>query len=79
MNRELIPGSFWRHTKRQTAYELIGVAKSQVDENESDMVIYKSVDDGQLWVRPVNKFLDEKDGVFRFEKVKESPVESVLS
>ena len=59
--RELIPGSTWQHYRRKTTYTVIGVARSQVDENESDMVVYKSIDDGQLWVRPKERFLEKID------------------
>lgn len=65
-----MPGSFWQHYKRKTVYELIGIARSQIDENETDMVVYKSVDDGQLWVRPLDKFLEKVGDEPRFEKIK---------
>lgn len=76
MDRELTPGSFWKHNKRQTTYEIVGIARSQVDENENDMVVYKATHDGQLWVRPLTVFLDSTDGVNRFDKIKESEIRS---
>jgi hypothetical protein len=58
----------WRHVKRGTTYEVIGLAKLQnahdaVLHDNHVMVIYQG-DDGQLWAREQNEF---KDG--RFEPV----------
>ena len=70
MERELTTGSTWQHYKRKTTYTIVGVARSQVDENESDMVIYKSTDDNQLWIRPKDRFLEKVDkGQFRFTRL----------
>ena len=61
-----------RHKKRGTEYVLIGIGKMQVGNwfsYESDIdrqrhcdmrevAIYRSVDDGSLWVRPREEFED---------------------
>jgi hypothetical protein len=70
MTRELTVGSIWKHYKRNSTYTILGVAKSQIDENESDMVVYKARDDKQLWVRPLNRFLEKVDkDTYRFERI----------
>jgi len=38
-------------------YEVLGVAKHS--ETEEEFVAYKSLQDGELWVRPVKMFLEE--------------------
>ena len=56
----LEPGSVWKHTKRGTRYEILSMAGSQVDENETDMVVYQGLNDGgRVWVRPVDRFLEK--------------------
>lgn len=59
-----------RHVKRGTEYQLIGIGKVQAEDwytskNENtrtidmrEVVIYRSVDDGSLWVRPREEFDD---------------------
>ena len=69
-SRDLEPGSWWKHNKRGTRYEILSIAGSQVDENESDMVVYQGLDDGGLvWVRPVNRFLDKSNDRYRFVRI----------
>lgn len=60
----------WRHKKRGAAYQIIGHAELQsaggyLEEGEP-LTIYKSIEDGKLWARPVLEFYDG-----RFEKVVE--------
>jgi len=60
--------------KRGSTYEVVGLAKMQigtgVDETTAmslerrSFVVYSSLEDGALWVRPESEFLDG-----RFEKI----------
>lgn len=76
MTREAVyaPGARVRHKKRGTEYEVIGVGKIQAENwldydapmgsvDMREVVIYRSVDDGSLWVRPREEF---EDGRFKF-------------
>lgn len=61
-------GPKWRHKKRGTTYQEVGVASLQVAtkghlSEGAHLVIYRD-DDGRLWAREVSEF---EDG--RFEKV----------
>jgi hypothetical protein len=66
------PAIRWRHVKSGTEYEVIGAGKMQafnwhdtagtIDMRE--VVIYRSLDDGSLWARPIDEFYDG-----RFEQV----------
>jgi len=52
-------------------YELVGIGKNS--ETEEEMVVYKSVDTGKIWVRPKNMFFEKVEvsghKVDRFEKI----------
>ena len=70
---DVVIGGKYRHFKGKE-YEVVGVAKHS--ETLEDMVVYRKLyDDGGLWVRPKEMFLDtvERDGkVFkRFTLVEE--------
>ena len=57
----------WRHLKRGTTYEEIGRARLQASTclpDEGDVLIIYRGDDGKLWAREENEFLDG-----RFERV----------
>lgn len=59
---DVVIGGRYRHFKGKE-YEVIGVAKHS--ETLEDMVVYRKLyDDGGLWVRPKEMFLDtvERDG-----------------
>jgi len=46
----------YRHYKGNV-YEVLGVAKHS--ETLEELVVYKSLNDGQIWVRPRKMFLEE--------------------
>lgn len=46
----------YRHYKGNV-YEVLGVAKHS--ETLEELVVYRSVHDGQIWVRPRKMFLEE--------------------
>lgn len=59
----------YRHVKRGSLYQYVGRAKMQINDHGIDFnirdqleqksyVVYLSVDDGTLWVRPESEFLD---------------------
>lgn len=78
------PWATHRHKKRGTAYVLIGIGKMQADwlkdigtisnpdlvpVDDDEVAIYRSVEDGSLWVRPREEFED------RFEVLPAAPTE----
>ena len=84
MNRTLKPGDIVRHFKRETVdpnttqylYEIKGVAIHS--ETREEMMVYRALyDDGGMYVRPLQMFMEETDHVkypgirqkYRFEKV----------
>lgn len=75
---DLVVGGIYRHYKKGTEYEVIGIARHS--ETLEELVIYKALYDspdfgyGALWARPKAMFLekvmvDGKD-VSRFEYIK---------
>jgi len=54
-------------------YEVVGVAKNS--ETLEEMVLYKHLGEGDLWVRPLEMFTEtiERDGktIKRFERISE--------
>ena len=40
-------------------YEVVGMAKHS--ETQEEMVVYKSLKDGQVWARPFENFIEEVD------------------
>lgn len=60
----------WRHLKRGTTYQIIGIAKLQTAltgglADETEMVVYANEVTGKMSVRSVDEFCDG-----RFERVK---------
>jgi len=65
--REGLMSGRWQHKKRGTTYQLLGRAEMQSETPvaEGDHVeVYRSEQDGKLWVRPPGEFHDG-----RFEKL----------
>jgi hypothetical protein len=62
----------YRHFKGKE-YEVVGIAKHS--ETLEELVVYKHLDDGSMWVRPIAMFLEkvERNGtmVSRFEYIGE--------
>lgn len=75
--REVKPGETYRHFKG-TLMEVITIAKHS--ETLEDMVVYKHLEDGQVWVRPMEMFnsLVDKSKYpdvtqeYRFEKIEKT-------
>lgn len=62
--------SRWRHTRRDTTYELLGSARLQTSApllDNAELEIYRADKDGSLWARARHEFHDG-----RFEKIDES-------
>ncbi len=74
--REVRVGKKYKHFKG-SVMEVIALAKDS--EDLSDLVVYKHVDDGQVWVRPLLMFNSKVDKEkypnvtqeFRFEEIEE--------
>ena len=60
---EIVIGAKYRHFKGGE-YELIAVASHS--ENNEELVIYKSLKDGQVWARPKTMFTGKAGDVRRF-------------
>lgn len=68
------PGSVWKHCRTGNFYEVIGLAKyvsgPGSGEGMRDFVVYRSQEDGRLWLRDVADFLaPTESGVLRFTEV----------
>jgi hypothetical protein len=71
MKKPLIRAGVYKNYKG-SLYKVISIAKHT--ETKEDMIVYKSIDDKQLWVRPLEIFKEKVkvDGkpVPRFEFIK---------
>lgn len=56
LNIEININEVWRHNKTQGLYQILAIGKEESD--LTDVVIYKSLKDGQVWVRNKEEFLD---------------------
>jgi hypothetical protein len=71
-------GEIWQHYKTKGEYEIVDLGKLQVKVDELDMkecVVYKSLEDNNVWVRPLADFVEivkneEGNDVTRFSKVR---------
>lgn len=63
---ELVEGARYRHFKGGE-YELLAVARHS--ESNEELVIYRSVSDGQVWARPKSMFTGMAGDVRRFTKL----------
>lgn len=73
--KNLIPGSIWRHNKKQLDYLIIGMAKD-TDKLESHVIyrqMYPSkesyINDYQIWSRTLEEFLDNDGEKDRFQHI----------
>ncbi len=63
--QEIAVGKFYKHYKGNL-YKIIALGKHS--ENLEEMIVYQSVKDGQIWIRPKsmwNEIIDN-DGTLRF-------------
>lgn len=53
-------GSKWKHLKRGTTYEIIGISECATngDNEGQQVVVYRGLHNGELWHRNVHQFLD---------------------
>jgi hypothetical protein len=63
---EIVIGGKYRHFKGNE-YELIAVARHS--ETMEELVIYKSLKDGEVWARPKSMFIGKAGDVRRFTKI----------
>lgn len=62
MKKDISKGEILRHKKTNGLYEIVEIGTEEKDLSEA--VIYKSLQDGKIWIRNKEEFLDG-----RFEKV----------
>lgn len=70
LNNRPVVGQHYRHIKRKTLYVVVEIASFQCShfdgielDNEPDnepVVVYKSVDTGDVYVRPMYEFMNQK-------------------
>lgn len=67
--QEITVGKTYRHYKGNI-YKIIALAKHS--ENLEDMIVYQSVSDGKIWVRPYSMWNESVDdnGTLRFTLIK---------
>lgn len=57
MNRGVCIGELYRHYRRPGLYKVMHLARLEPD--QSDVVVYLALRDGQVWVRPLREFVGE--------------------
>lgn len=66
LNNRPVVGQHYRHIKRKTLYVVIEIASFQcshfdgIELDNEPVVVYKSVDTGDVYVRPMYEFMDQK-------------------
>lgn len=63
---EIVIGAKYRHFKGNE-YEVVAVARHS--ETMEELVIYKSINDGEIWARPKSMFVGKSGDVRRFTKI----------
>ncbi len=67
---------FYRHKKRGTIYDIVGGGIAQASnapiQDGDPVVVYQSIDNDQIWIRPVAEFYDG-----RFETLTREQVEAI--
>ena len=63
---EIVVGAKYRHFKGNE-YELLAVARHT--ETMEELVIYKSLKDGEVWARPKSMFIGKAGDEYRFTKI----------
>ncbi len=66
-------GEVWKHLKTGGEYEIVefGVLQVKSDLDMSECVVYRNLEDGRIWIRPLIDFLEVlEDGEVRFIKIK---------
>lgn len=60
--------SVFKHYKGN--YYLVLIDNAKLESNEEEMVVYKSLKDSQIWIRPKKQFFEKiDDNTFRFRKL----------
>lgn len=49
MKKDISKGEIWRHKKTKGLYEIVEIGTEEKDLTEA--VIYKSLQDGKIWIR----------------------------
>ena len=65
--QEITVGKIYKHYKGNI-YEIIALAKHS--ETEEEMVVYKNISKGDVWVRPKTMWNEKVNGVYRFSLLK---------
>ena len=56
MRDKLLGNSVWVHVKTKVMY--IAVCQATHEHSHEELIVYKSLADGRIWVRPLGEFLD---------------------
>ena len=70
-DRQTLPNNLFRHVKTGRAYEVVCTAN--MEDTQREVVVYRDVLSGKVWVRPHSEFTD---GRFRHMGYAEAPCTS---